>query len=192
MIPFGADPFARTRAELQRDAKGPSRGPANSAVEIVEFSDLQCPHCKAAQPAIEKLLADEPQARFVFQNFPLPIHNWAFKGAAYADCIGRANNAAFWKFIKGVYDSQENITAQNADEKLGSITTASGADAKATAACAATPETKAHIEQSIALGKEVGVQGTPTLFVNGRKIGNLGMPPEYLKGIVDFMATQGK
>ena len=192
IIPFGADPFAAARAELQRGAKGPSRGPAEAPVEIVEFSDLQCPHCKAAQPTVEKLLAEEPQAHFVFENFPLPSHNWAFKAASYADCIGRQNNAAFWKFVKDVYDAQENITAQNADEKLGGLAGGAGADAKATTACAATAQTKARVEQSIALGKAVGVQGTPTLFVNGRKIGNLGMPPEFLKGVVEFMAKQGK
>lgn len=192
VIPFGADPFAPARTELQRGAKGPSRGPANSPVEIVEFSDLQCPHCKAAQPTVEKLLADEPQAHFVFENFPLPSHNWAFKAASYADCIGRQNNAAFWKFVKDVYDGQENITAQNADEKLTALAGSAGADPKTTAACAATPQTKARVEQSIALGKAVGVQGTPTLFINGRKIGNLGMPPEFLKGVVEFMAKQGK
>jgi hypothetical protein len=65
-------------------------------VTIVEFGDLQCPACKAAQPTIEALVAAEPQARFVFQNFPLEMHNWAAKGAAYADCVGRASNDAFW------------------------------------------------------------------------------------------------
>jgi len=192
MIPFGADPFAPARTVLQRGAKGPARGPATAPVEIVEFSDLQCPHCKAAQPTIDKLLADEPQARFVFQNFPLSSHNWAFKAASYADCVGRSSADAFWKFVKGVYDAQENITAQNADEKLGGIAAASGADGKATAACASTPETKSRVEQSLALGKSVGVEGTPTLFINGRKIGNLSIPPEYLKSIVDYMAKQGK
>jgi protein-disulfide isomerase len=192
MIPFGADPFAPARGALQRGAKGPSRGPASAPVEIVEFSDLQCPHCKAAQPTIDKLLAEEPQARFMFENFPLASHNWAFKAAAYADCVGRTSGDAFWKFVKAVYEAQENITAQNADEKLGGIAASSGADAKTVAACAITPETKSRVDQSVALGKAVGVEGTPTLFINGRKIGNLNLPPEYLKSIVDYMAKQGK
>ncbi len=192
MIPFGADPFAAARSALQRGAKGPARGPASAPVEIVEFSDLQCPHCKAAQPTIDKLLAEEPQARFVFQNFPLASHNWAFKAASYADCVGRSGGDAFWKFVKAVYDAQENITAQNADEKLSGLAAGAGADAKSTAACAATPETRSRVEQSVELGKSVGVEGTPTLFINGRRIGNLGIPPEYLKSIVDFMAKQGK
>jgi protein-disulfide isomerase len=61
------------------------------------------------------------------------------------------------------------------------------------AACATTPVTKAHVDASIALGKEVNVTGTPTLFINGRTIGNVGqVPAEALKGLVDFAAKEGK
>src|SRR6478672_1212912 len=111
MIPFGADPFAPARTVLQRGAKGPARGPATAPVEIVEFSDLQCPHCKAAQPTIDKLLSEEPNVHLVFQNFPLPSHDWAAKGAAYGDCVARSSNDAFWKFLQGTYDAQTDITA---------------------------------------------------------------------------------
>ena len=69
---------------------GPSRGPADAPVTLVEFSDLQCPHCKEAQPTIDKLMAEEKNARLVFQNFPLPAHDWAAKAAYYGDCIGRS------------------------------------------------------------------------------------------------------
>lgn len=191
LIPFGAHPFTAAREELQQKASGPSKGPANSPVTIVEFSDLQCPHCKTAEPVIERLLADEPSARFVWENFPLPSHNWAFKAASYADCVGRENKDAFWKFVKGVFNAQEQITEQNADEKLGSVVTASGGNAANVAACAAKPETADRVKQSIALGKTVDVNGTPTLFINGRKIGNVtGAPYEFIKQMVDYDVKQ--
>ncbi len=57
VVPFGKHPFEETRLELEKKAKGPARGPANARVTIVEFSDLQCPHCKEANPTVEKLLA---------------------------------------------------------------------------------------------------------------------------------------
>ena len=85
IIPFGSEPFAPARKALEKGINGPSRGPADAPVTIVEFSDLQCPHCKEAQPTIDKLMSEEKNARLVFQNFPLQSHEWAAKAAAYAD-----------------------------------------------------------------------------------------------------------
>ncbi|HVI06884.1 MAG TPA: DsbA family protein [Candidatus Binatia bacterium] len=193
IIPFGAKPFEEARKILEKGITGPSRGPKDSSVTIVEFGDLQCPACKAAQPAIEALIAAEPNARFVFQNFPLEMHNWAAKGAAYADCVGHASNEAFWKFIAKTYETQSDITAENADEKLTALADAAGVKGSDIATCAGTPLTQAHVEASLALGKAVNVTGTPTLFINGRSIGNVtGVPADTLKGLVEFQAKQGK
>jgi len=178
---------------LEKGITGPSRGPKDAPVTIVEFGDLQCPACKAAQPAIEALIAAEPKARFVFQNFPLEMHNWAAKGAAYADCVGVASNDAFWKFIAKTYETQSDITAENADEKLTALADAAGVKGADIAGCATTPVTKAQVDASIALGKSVNVTGTPALFVNGRVIGNVSqVPADALKGLVEFAAKQGK
>ena len=193
IIPFGAKPFDPTKKTLEKGISGPSRGPKDAAVTIVEFGDLQCPACKAAQPAIEALVAAEPKARFVFQNFPLEMHNWAAKGAAYADCVGHASNEAFWKFVAKTYETQADITAENADEKLTALADGAGVKGADIAACASTPVTKAHVDASLALGKAVNVTGTPTLFINGRTIGNVGqVPAESLKGLVEFAAKEGK
>jgi protein-disulfide isomerase len=193
IIPFGAKPFDRAKKTLEKGITGPSRGPKNAPVTIVEFGDLQCPACKAAQPAIEGLIASEPNARFVFQNFPLEMHNWAAKGAAYADCVAHASNDGFWKFIAKTYEAQSDITAENADEKLTAIADASGVKGADIATCAATPVAKAHVDASITLGKAVNVSGTPTLFINGRSIGNVSqIPASNLKGLVDFAAKEGK
>jgi len=189
VIPFGAHPFVEVRDKLKKEAKGPARGPADATAMIVEFGDLQCPHCKAVQPIIEKLLADEPDARLIFQNFPLPAHDWAAKAAAYADCAGRANNDAFWKFLSGTYDAQSSITAATADEKLTDIADKAGLKGAEIAACAAKPETTARVEESVALGRSIEVNSTPTLFLNGRKIGSLEQVPyDVLKKLVEFAA----
>jgi protein-disulfide isomerase len=193
IIPFGAKPFEPTKKMLEKGVTGPSRGPKGASVTIVEFGDLQCPACKAAQPAIEGLVAASPDARFVFQNFPLEMHNWAAKGAAYADCVGQASNDAFWKFVAKTYETQSDITAENADEKLTAIADGAGVKGAEIAACASTPATKAHVDASIALGKSVNVTGTPTLFINGRTLGNIAnVPAATLKELVEFAAKEGK
>ncbi len=193
VIPFGARPFDADKKILDQGITGPSRGPKDAAVTIVEFGDLQCPACKAAQPTIEALVAAEPQARFVFQNFPLEMHNWAAKGAYYADCVGRASNDAFWKFVAKTYETQSDITAENADEKLTALADGAGVKGSDIAACAAKPETKAHVDASIALGKKVDVSGTPTLYINGRKIGSFDSRlTDVYKSLVEFAAKDAK
>lgn len=191
ILPFGAHPFDGTRGKLEKGVTGPTKGPAHAAVTIVEFSDMQCPHCKQAAPIVDQLLSLEPDVHFVFQNFPLPAHNWAEKAAGYVDCVGRASNDAVWKFISKTFDDQTNITEANADEKLKAIAADSGVKADEVAACAAKPDTKARIETSVALGKSVGVNGTPALFINGRPMG-AGAPVEVLKKVVEFEASQSK
>jgi protein-disulfide isomerase len=193
LMPFGARPYEPVKNSLEKGITGPSRGPKDAAVTIVEFGDLQCPACKAAQPKIEELVAAEPKARFVFQNFPLEMHNWAAKGADYAYCVGEASNDAFWKFIAKTYETQGDITADNADAKLTALAEGAGLKGADIAACASTPVTRAHVEASIALGKSAGVTGTPTLFINGRVIGNVAnVPSDTLKNLVDFAAKPGK
>ena len=154
---------------------------------------------------IDQLLAQEPEVHFVFQSFPLPMHNWAGKAADYLDCVGQGSgpsagqpasqaasqpaNDQVWKFIQKTFDEQANITASNIDEKLKAIATAAGANADDIAACAAKPDTKARVEASVALGKSVGVTGTPVLFINGRSVPG-GAPVDLLKKIVEFEASQ--
>jgi protein-disulfide isomerase len=166
----------------------------------VEFADLQCPACKSALPVVEKLLADAPNARFVFQQFPLTqMHHWAFAAAEYGECVHRENPAAFWKFVDAVYGAQEQITAdtnntedagKKAEAKLQELAAAAGVDGKKVAACAHLPAIAERVKQSVELGKELEIGGTPTLFIGGRRVSNLGqLPPEQLKKMVDFMAT---
>ena len=190
IIPFGSHPFEKARQELEKRASGPSRGPATAPVLIVEFSDLQCPHCKEANPTIERLLKEDPNVRFVFQNFPLPSHNWAQKAASYADCVGKLSGDAFWTFIDSVYAGQNEITADNADGKLTQLADQAGVKGSEAAACASRSETQARVQASANLGKSLGVNSTPTLFINGRPVGVSDNNYEVLKKLVDFSAKE--
>ena len=187
-LPFGPNPYAPARAKLQA-APGPSRGGENPPIHIVEFSDLECPHCKAAQPIIEKLVADFPQVRFIFQQFPLPatMHPWAMKAAQYADCAGQMDKNAFWKYVDAVFDNQGGIALATADDKLKELATANGLNAEKIAACAASPETDARVRKSMELGKSLDVNQTPTIFINGRTVlGIANVPYDTLKSMVQF------
>ena len=190
IIPFGAHPFEKARVDLEKKANGPSRGSATAPVLLVEFSDLQCPHCKEANPTIERLLKEDPNVHFVFQTFPLASHNWADKAARYGDCVARSSGDAFWPFIDSVYDAQNDITAENADQKLGELVDKAGLKSADVAACALKPETESRIEASINLGKSVDVNSTPTLFINGRPVGVSGNNYDVLKQLVDFAAKE--
>ncbi len=194
VIPFGIKPYASARHLLDAGAKGPSKGPATAAVTIVEFSDFQCPHCKDAQPAIEKLLAAHPEIKFVFQNYPLPMHDWARKAASYADCVASSSKPeAFWKFVGDVFEAQAQITASNADEKLTAIADGAGVKGAEIAVCADRPATDGHVQKSIDLGNSAEVTSTPSFFINGRKMGNLsGVPDNVMNEILDFHAKEDK
>ncbi len=195
LMPFGPDPFAIDR-ELLKGATGPSEGPKDAAITIVEFGDLQCPACKAAQPNITKLMQEEPKARLVFVNYPLTqIHKWALTGAKYVDCLGRANNDAAMKFIATVYDHQAEISEQNVDQMLKGYVKDAGGDPDAIAACVAKPETAKRITDSQALGEKVYITSTPTFFINGRRLLGFSsnVPYDMVKSMTDYeIANAGK
>ena len=111
ILSFGERPYADNRTTLINRADGPSRGAEGKDLEIVEFADFQCPHCKDAQPTIEKIITDFPNAHFVYESFPLvQIHPQAFRAAAYGVCIAKlGGNKAFFDYAAAVYDGQAGL-----------------------------------------------------------------------------------
>lgn len=190
---FGPHPYAAARQMLLARANGPTRGAASKNLELVEFADMQCPHCRITEPVIARLLTDFPQAHFVFENFPLTgIHTEAFKAAAYGVCVAQeAGNATFFKFIDDVFANQDRLAPDTSDMVLGNAATKVGLDAAKVGACSYRPATRAAVNASIQLGKDLNVDETPTLFVNGRPIpvGQVAsgqLPYDTLKQIIDY------
>jgi protein-disulfide isomerase len=187
--PFGADPYAANRVLAQQEANGPWHGAPSKELLLVEFADLQCPHCKDAQPAMKRLAEDFPQAHIVFENYPLvDIHPFAEKAALYGVCIAKKSNNAFFTYLQAVFDTQGALTAETGEQTLKDAVTKAGDDPAAIAACAATPEAKHSVAGSIKLGNSLGVDQTPMLLVNGRLIALGGIPYETLRQIVAFQA----
>ncbi|MBB5058871.1 protein-disulfide isomerase [Granulicella aggregans] len=191
MIDFGINPYAEKRKLLQERANGPAQGAAGKDLLLVEFSDLQCPHCKEAATTMEQLAKDFPKARIVHQAFPLTaIHPAAFQAAAVGACVAKQSTDAYFKYEAAVYATQEALTPEGTAKTLDAAVTKAGLDPAAIDLCAATAETKAAVAASAKLAEEAGIDQTPTLSVNGRMlpVSPAAMPYEILKKIIVFQA----
>ena len=188
IIDFGANPFAAIRQQVEQRADGPYRGAASKDLELVEFADFQCPHCKEAQANIDKLATDFPKARIVFQNFPIAqIHPQSVNAAAYGHCVNKqAGSTVFFQFAAAVFDGQDGLaTPDGATLTLNAAVTKAGLDPAKIAACAALPETKAAVDASVKLANDIGVSQVPMLVVDGREV-PANAPYDVLKKIVDY------
>jgi protein-disulfide isomerase len=185
---FGEHPFAEDRAQLQQRADGPYRGSAMKDLEVVEFADFQCPHCKDAQANMDKLAVDFPKARIVFQSYPLPQHTAAAGAAAYGVCVTRQGGSiAFFTFAAAVFDGQDGLaTPDGATLTLNSAVAKAGLDPAKIEACSKTPEVVAQVQASVKLAKDLSINQTPTLMVNGRQVPIGGTPYEVIKQIVQY------
>jgi len=190
VIAFGAAPFVPLRDQLRAHADGAYRGAAGKDLELVEFADLQCPHCKEAQATIDQIVKDFPKARVVFQLFPLVnIHPSAFKAAAYGVCVRQQSNDAFFKYADAVFDKQDQLTPATDDALLKAAAVSAGLDGDAIAACANTQATKDIVNADIKLAEDAGVDETPLLSANGRLLPLTGMSYDSLKQLIQYQAT---
>ena len=190
IVNFGDRPFADFRQQLQQRADGPYRGSASKDLELVEFADFQCPHCKEAQANMDKLVADFPKARIAFQSFPIAaIHPSSVQAAEYGLCVTKlGGSTAFFQFAAAVFDGQDGLaTPDGAALTLNSAVIKAGLDPTKVSACAATPEIKANVDASVKLGTDIGITQVPTLVINGREV-PANIPYETLKKIVAFQA----
>ncbi len=182
VIAFGAHPFAATQQKLEQGATGPYRGSNSKSLMLVEFADLQCPDCKAAAGTMDKLVQDFPNARVVFQYFPLTaIHPQAEKAAEYGVCVAQEKgNAAFFQYVQAVFDTQDALRT-DADGTLNAAVAKAGANATEVASCASTPAAASAVAASVKLGNAIGVDETPSLYVNGRPVPVTGIPLHHVE-----------
>ena len=160
-------------ANLEDD--DPFIGPKEAKAVIVEFSDFQCPACKAAEPTVKKVLADfKDRVRLVYRDFPLDmgcnpalqrqLHPFACKAALAANCANEQGK--FWAYHDVLFERQpafsdENLKKYAAD--LGLVSTQFDA-------CLYSSKHLDEIKKDLADGSSLGIQGTPTFFVNGRML----------------------
>jgi protein-disulfide isomerase len=173
---FAENPFKEDQDKLKTDLS-PSFGTPGAGIVIVEFGDFQCPNCKEeAKTLRENIPAKFPtQVRVYFKDFPLEqIHPWAKPAAIAGRCIFRQSPTAFWKFHDWIYDHQAEITVENLKSQvLDFAKNTQDIDGLQFGRCLDTKATEAEVDASLAEGRALHIDATPTLFVNGRRlIGN--------------------
>jgi protein-disulfide isomerase len=184
MFDTAGDPYAENRAKIHLDGS-PSKGPANAKVTIVEFADFECPHCRELHQVLATLEQRYPQVRVVYKDYPLTeIHEWAETAAIGARCAYMQSPAAFWKVHDAIFDNQDLISAENIWDKLNDFAVKAGLNVDAFKTCMASPEAKQAVDASREEGVALGVNSTPTVYVNGRP--NVGGDPAALSQYIDF------
>ena len=179
-----SNPLADTRRQITVDGYA-SKGPANAKVEIVEFGDFECPSCRQLEYILRAVLPKYPQVRYVFKDFPLDsIHPWASTAALAGHCVLKQGAETFWKFHDTVYDDQDLISTENATSKLADIASKAGADLNTYQACMADPKTLEIVKKSTEEGQKLQITGTPTTFVNGRRL--VGPDQAQLEQYIQF------
>jgi predicted DsbA family dithiol-disulfide isomerase len=144
----------------------PTRGPATAEVTIVVFSDFQCPHCAKAHPALVRVLgAHEGKVRLAFKHFPLLGHARALPAARAAEAARLQDR--FWEMHDALFEHQDALE----DADLERYAAAVGLDLARFRADVASRGVQARIDADLREGAGLGVGGTPTLFVNGRRFG---------------------
>jgi protein-disulfide isomerase len=184
------DPYAENRSKIHLD-NSPSRGPADAPVTLVEFADFQCPHCRELYENLKLIEMNYPQLRVVFKDYPLnSIHPWADTAAVGARCAFVQSPDAFWKVHDLIFDNQDVISSENIWDKLLSFATQSGLDADAFKVCLSSPDAQKAIDANHAEGVALGVNSTPTAYVNGRPV--IGGNPAGITQDIDFELSKKK
>lgn len=181
--PFAAD-LAKLNAAFQ-----PAMGPPGAPVDIVLFSDFQCHYCREEAKALRENLPKTfpAQVRLTFKDLPLEaIHPWA-KGAASASrCVFRQNALAFWEFHDWIFDKQGEIKLETIKTQVMDwARTKPALNVDQLSACVESGGGMGEVEKNMAEARALGLNSTPVLFVNGRKLAG-SVAWEQLKQIIDL------
>lgn len=160
-------------------ATGPSKGPADAPVTIVEFSDFECPFCSRVNPSIDQVMKEyEGKVRVVFRNYPLPMHTLAPKAGEAALCAD--DQGKFWEMHDELFSHQQELSVADLKKHAQTI----GLDQNKFDECLDSGAKAAQVAQDMAEGQEAGVSGTPAFFINGRPLAG-AQPFEEFKKLID-------
>jgi len=168
------------RVAVNVAADDPSQGNATAPIQVVEFSDFQCPFCQRVVPTLKQLRAKYgDKMRLVWKDFPLTqIHPQAFVAAQAGNCA--REQGKFWEYHDRLFSNQQALQP----EFLKNYAAEAGLDAAKFNECLDSAKYEARVQDSLGTGGKMGITSTPTLYVNGRMI-NGAQPIEVFEGIID-------
>jgi len=182
-----ANPYKKNLDKLKTQFQ-PSLGTPGAPVVLIEFSDMECPHCKEEAKILrENLIQNYPtQVRLYFKDFPLTsIHPWAKAAAMAGRCVFHNNPSSFWDYHDWIFAQQDAVTPENLRDKV--MEWAKGqkdVDSLQLGRCIDDKATAKEVDDNAAEAVALQVDGTPTLFINGRR---LPASPDWptLKRVID-------
>ena len=162
-----------------------TRGAEDAPITIVEFADYECPYCKRAKDAVDKVIKTYgDQVRFSYRDYPLSFHENAQAAAEGGHCANA--QGLFWSYHDKVMASPDVSPAA-----LKSIAGAIGLDQEKFDTCMDKNEQKAAVEADIAAAKELGINGTPVFYVNGRIVDG-AQPFEAFREVIEEELARAK
>jgi len=175
-----AEHYAQAAITLVPPPAPPVFGTPGAPVQVVEFSDFQCPHCRQVAHVLETVLPQfGKNIAFYFMHFPLStrcqeglprdLHPFACQAARFALCAERFG--VFYEFHRQVYERQaELFEGEEVEARLQALLISLGPEAQAVEQCYRDPSTSDRLNRDIEEGRRLGLSGTPSLFIDGRKV----------------------
>lgn len=161
------------------EVKGPTKGPKNAPITIVEYSDFQCPFCIQAEKTVADVLTAYPgKIRLVYRDFPLPMHPLAPKAAEASHCAEAQGK--YWELHDKMFDAQGKLEVPDLKKYARDV----GLDGDKFDKCLDGGEMAKVVDEHHSAGEKLGISGTPAFFVNGRFL-NGALPIEEFKALID-------
>jgi protein-disulfide isomerase len=188
------DPFAQTMSKIDTNGR-PTRGAKVSKVVVVNFDDFECPFCsRMHQTLFSQILKDYgDRVTFIYKDYPLvEIHPWAIHAAVDANCLAAQNGDAYWDFADYIHSNQNEVNSEKTPaarlDTLDRLTMLQGqkhnVDVVKLQSCIKAQDESA-VKASMKEAESVGVEATPSLFVNGEEINGGAVSGTVVRAALD-------
>ena len=197
-LDLSKDPFAEVMGKIDVNGR-PTRGNSAAKVVAINYDDFECPFCSRMHQTLFPELLTEYGDRvvFIYKDFPLAeIHPWATHAAVNANCLAAQNQDAYWEFADYIHAHQAEVNSEKShDGQFASldrmaVTQAQkhSLDGSSLQSCIKAQQDES-VKSSVREAEALGVEATPTLFVNGEKVDG-ALPVSELRAVLDRALTQ--